>query len=316
MLLKICRHFCGWDEIIDIPRKNAVAVWTHTTYWDAFLMLLYKDAPIQFISVWNPRYFNSFTRPILHALRVIEAPRLEDRGLGGVSILVEQLKQFLRPDLTTILLISPKGTIAKKPWRTGYAFIAKALNWPVRAMLVNYEKKTISFGAEYTLSDLSIEKVGPLTASLQYDLSNSVTLIQERSEIRETPHDAFELMCCVDPLCLSNLCMLPPVVVLLSRFDPFGFIALAACIVSSFYHKSKEAKYKDLDALMAKIVIGGSLMRYWQNFRFLQASLLTASIFAFVSGQPRVPENKRGPYIVYHTIFHVLISLTAYSLVF
>lgn len=315
-MLKIIRHFLGWAEIDEsnVPTKNSVLVWTHTTYWDAFLMLLYKDTRrLQFVSVWNPRYFNFFTKPIFKLLKIVHAPRLEDRGLGGVQTLIRQLKEFEKPDVVTVLLISPKGTIQNKPWRTGYAHIANSLNWPVQSMLVDYEKRSIRFGKSYSVSNEST--IETLTAKLQKDLENSTTLVPSRSEITVRQHDQFELLCCADVLCLSNLCMLPACYELYQRNDPLFVLSFASFIYSSLYHRSKESKFSEIDSLLAKALIVTSLIKFWPSVGIQQLSLLGISLWFLYAGQPRKFQESRGPYIVFHTLFHIFISMTAYSLI-
>jgi 1-acyl-sn-glycerol-3-phosphate acyltransferase len=320
MFLRLIRHLLGWNEMIWVPKENTVLVWTHTTYWDAFIMLFaLNHSNVKFVAVCNPKFFNCFTKKFLNYLGFIEAPRLEDRGKNGIDKIIKQLQEIQNQNGPTCLLISPKGTVLNRPWRTGYRYIAEKLKWPIRALILDYEMRSITFSPNVFKPEFLASKEGPddntLMQLLHLDLEDSVSLNPDRSEVKVRAHDPFELLSCVDLVCMTNLSFLVPIAKLLFIGDYFlAIIASISFIVSTVYHFHRECKFSDLDNTFARLVIGISLIRYWFNVGPLQLTLLFCSFCALFAAYPRRCFEPRGRYVVYHSLFHILISLTALSL--
>ena len=42
-MLKYLRQLLGWKDPINIPQESCVIVCGHTSYWDAFISILYSE---------------------------------------------------------------------------------------------------------------------------------------------------------------------------------------------------------------------------------------------------------------------------------
>ncbi len=159
----------GWsfldDQAYQYMNNNArmVCVFSHTSYYDFFLMVLYYFAhPNQLThlkTLINPYYFNY----IGFFLRFV----------GGIpAIKVDNIVEELLKTPKSHFLISPKGTILKGEWRSGYYHIARKLNCPILALGLDYELKKIiicrpvlSIYDEHHIQDLlykDLSKIVPL----------------------------------------------------------------------------------------------------------------------------------------------------------
>ena len=144
-LIRSLRYICGWKPIETIPREDCVSVYCHTSYWEAFILFLYSQEAC-IITVIKPQLFTWWSSPFLRALGYIPGLRLEDRGSGGVLALINKVKKHKeKSNKPIIFLISPKGTIQNRPWRTGYKHIAQGLGWKIIPMIVDYSRRTIVF---------------------------------------------------------------------------------------------------------------------------------------------------------------------------
>ena len=294
------RWICGWKPISTIPTEDCVAVYCHTSYWEAFIVFLYsQDAHI--ITVVKPQLFTWWSSPFLDALGFIPGPKLEDRGSGGVQTIVRQIKakKKTRPIL---FLISPKGTIQNRPWRSGYKYIAAELGWPIVAMVVDYSRRTVVFRR---------------TSELQDALSEGCPRVPSRSEVPiHVTYDPFELIGVVDLVALSNLTMIPAIVLLFIRSDYLtGTLATTVFCVSWLYHSSCEKEYARADSYMAKALIVIALVRYYQSITIHLALTCALAFWLYYAGTPRNSGEFRGPYVVYHGLYHCVLSYAAYQLV-
>lgn len=181
----------GWSLVDDdifahIKKHNrTVLIYAHSSYMDFFIVLLYifsyPDRLINNLKILvQPRPFKYFGW-FLRYIGGIPASRLEDRNGGAVSRIAEELKPFNE----FLLLISPKGTISKAPWRTGYYHIAKALDVPLMIGAFDYEKR-ISCVSEPISSQLSESEV---RAYLLSKLADVVPLHPEASDTQLRPYD-------------------------------------------------------------------------------------------------------------------------------
>jgi len=304
-MLSFLRTCLGWNDPINVPIQSTLCVWTHTTYWDALMLLLYSSE-IRVFAVIKPQYFNMFTEPFLNWLGFIKAPRLEDRSGGGVKAIADQIR-VLSKGLPTLLLISPKGTIKNRPWRSGYKHIAIELGWPIRCMLVDYTTRTIKFSDDMVPDDSKLQNV----------LGHACPFVPARSELPiHDAYDNFELLCIFDSLIWTNLSMLPTILELyfIGKFYLF-FLALCTMIISMIYHRERESKFILLDKIFAKLLIFSCLWTFRSNITIDFTVHLCIALIFYWAGTGRKTGNFRGPYIVFHSIFHVLMSLSAWKLV-
>lgn len=171
----------GWSIPDECYYKNMfnedrlVIVFSHTSYWDTVLFLLYTWLyPIYtdyIVSLINPTTFEKYGS-ILSKMGFIPATRLEDKGKGCVKNVIDKLKDKPKSHL----MISPKGTLKKSEWRSGYYWIAKGLNAKVVVVGLDYQKKAPLFGAIHqTGNDLS-----KLEAKLKRDIGSITPLYPEQ----------------------------------------------------------------------------------------------------------------------------------------
>lgn len=120
--------------------NRSVVVFSHTSYADFCILILYLLAyPSDF------KYLRTLVKPqpfeymgwILRKLGAIPATKVDEKNGGSVSRIVEELKT----EEKSVFLISPKGTIVKREWRSGYYHIAKELDVYLMVAGLDYEKK-------------------------------------------------------------------------------------------------------------------------------------------------------------------------------
>lgn len=141
------------DQLFDKISKieKSVVIFSHTTYADFYIFTLYllafpdelKDVRI----LVKPQPFK-YAGWILRKLGAIPATKFNEYGGGSVAKIIEEVKDQEK----LIFLISPKGTIVKSEWRSGYLAIAKELKANFMVSGLDYEKKILklSDSIEYT----------------------------------------------------------------------------------------------------------------------------------------------------------------------
>ena len=160
--------------------QKMVCVFSHTSYYDFCIMVLYKLAyPYYFKNMKtliNSYYFTIMGR-FLYAVGGIPAIVKEHNVKRIVDSL--QQEQFM-------FLISPKGSILKKDWKTGYYYIAKQLNVPIIAVGLDYENKNIYIG-----KPINNQLEEPIIKNILYnDLSHIVPLHPEQENMIIRKHNA------------------------------------------------------------------------------------------------------------------------------
>ena len=84
-----------------------------------------------------------------------------------------------------MFLISPKGSILKKDWKSGYYYISKQINVPIIAVGLDYEQKTIYIGKPI---DNQLDE--PIIKNkLYHDLSKIVPLYPEQENMMIRKHN-------------------------------------------------------------------------------------------------------------------------------
>src|SRR5205085_1367497 len=124
--------------------QRAVLIFSHTSYADFYILLLYllsypdklKDLKV-LIKPQPFEYCFGYCGKLLRSLGAIPSSDLNEKHTGGTSRIVNELKQSEK----SLLLISPKGTIIKREWRSGYYHIAQSLNAKILVVGLDYEKK-------------------------------------------------------------------------------------------------------------------------------------------------------------------------------
>ena len=187
---KLILYLTGWkfidkdqmDRIYNIGNKS---IWTfsHTSTWDAIVLLLYKYAYPEYGKrlkfAVKPQVYDvlpKWTHSILDNIGFIKATAYENKNGGFVKFVVERLQK----EREFSFLISPKGMRDNSPWRSGYYVIAKELNCELVACGLDYEKKKIIVFDPITIENRTKEEIDRV---LQEKLEDIVPLNPECSEI-------------------------------------------------------------------------------------------------------------------------------------
>lgn len=138
----------GWQlipqETFDYLNKHdrLVIAFSHTSYVDFYIMTMYMLAyphELRFIRILvKPQPF-AYIGWLLRRFGAIPATRVDDHHGGAVTRIARELQE----EDKTLFLISPKGTIVKREWRSGYYHIARMLNAPLLASGLDYERRAI-----------------------------------------------------------------------------------------------------------------------------------------------------------------------------
>lgn len=138
----------GWQPMNEAVGRRlktfgrSVLVFSHTSYADFYIMLLYKFAywdelpPIRVVMKPQPFQYAGW---LLRNLGAIPAGEVGKKGSNSTSFITKQLDT----EKNWAFLISPKGTIDRADWRTGYYYIAKELQLPLTVVGLDYEIKDI-----------------------------------------------------------------------------------------------------------------------------------------------------------------------------
>ncbi len=182
----------GWSSIDDSvyhhvnKYKRTVLVFSHTSYADFYILLLYLLAnPVGF------KYVRVLVKPqpfeyagwFLRRIGAIPATKVEDKEGGAVPRINSELNQSER----FVFLISPKGTIERKPWRSGYYHIAHHFNAALMVAGLDYEQKCIKVSKEYFLTEYLDEST--LQSALQEELKDIVPLFPEDEVVEIRSHN-------------------------------------------------------------------------------------------------------------------------------
>lgn len=183
-------YVCGWqpleEEVMNTMNESdyLVCVFSHTSYYDFFFMLMYYFSNYKTLNnlrtLIKPDYFSSIGW-FLTRVGGIPATNIADKNGGATTRIVNALKSEPKGQL----LISPKGTILKGEWRTGYYHIAQQLEAKLVAIGVDYEAKKITIGKviDYQLPEVEIKH------KLYKDLSQIVPLYPEREMMKIRGYD-------------------------------------------------------------------------------------------------------------------------------
>lgn len=146
----------GWtvptsDLFEDYTKSKRVVLFSHSSYWDFVLLLLYWMAVP---SIMKDMYVVMKPQPFKYLGWLLEptfipATSISRGGLGFVDSTVRKL----RGKTTFQLMLSPKGTIIDAPWRSGWYYLARNLDVEVQVVGLDYRLKTVVFQPPRPLSD-------------------------------------------------------------------------------------------------------------------------------------------------------------------
>jgi len=188
---KIILFTMGWSFIDNdlfnqlTKHDRSVMVFSHTSYVDFYILVLYILAYPKRLhrvrTLIKPQPFE-YAGSILKYLGAIPSTRVEDKDGGAVNRIVSELNSLKQ----CIFLISPKGTIIKRPWRSGYYHIAKQLGAKLLVTGLDYEKKCIIVSPSYSCNDYSESSIQTI---LQSHISDIVPLFPDEEVVPIRSHD-------------------------------------------------------------------------------------------------------------------------------
>ena len=164
---------------------QTVIVFNHTTYADFYILALYILAyPYQLARakvLVKPQPFK-YAGWLLRKMGCIPSTQVEEKNGGAVPRIVKEMKAAGK----AFLLISPKGTIMRHEWRSGYYHIAQQLKAPIMVAGLDYEKKAV-ITSDYHISYNETEE--NIRYYLYHNLGNIVSLYPEREDFHTRVHD-------------------------------------------------------------------------------------------------------------------------------
>lgn len=293
----------GWQPLpsIPIPRRS-IFIFSHTSYWDFFLFLLYKGAyPAIFGSVFTLVKPQAFERWGWFLTRWGCLPATPREVTGGGSI--DRLVATLRDKEKFIFLLSPEGSRHRQEWRSGYRVLASQLDVPIWVGGLDYEKKKI-FLARPQPSD-SREDL------LQGIMSQIVPLHPERSFVRVRPHQR-HLVSVVDWQVMTSVVAMIGIVI--SLWSVSGWLALAGGVTGWFsclYHRSQESQYQLEDRWFVRLMVGLLIIsRPGVSFEVIAWGLVTLLVYWKAKGEGREITGRSVNYMRWHPWFHLLVMVT------
>lgn len=238
----------GWESlpinhIHELKNKNKkiVVIFSHTSYWDFWLIILYAMAYPGIMdnvyTVIKPQVFESWYGKILRDNNFIPATKLEEKNGGFVSNTVEKLKT---KDIF-MLMLSPEGTIKKNEWKSGYYYIAKSLCAKIVVAGFDYEKKSLVVIGPVDISDKTLHSAN---LYLQQNMSRIIPLNIKNSFVPIYPspqHNILNISFC-DYVSLSIFVTSVFILKNIIFHCPFSLIfhTMIYYTVSFIYHYTKE----------------------------------------------------------------------------
>lgn len=174
----------GLEELFS-TYKRIVIVYPHTSHYDATLMLLYKKAYPQF---GNKLKF--LVRPDLTEIPLLGNFLINNGAIPSVFIQIKnggrtkEIVDYLNTQSKFCFLLSPKGTIRKSEWKTGYYYITKGTGSYIMSLGFNYSKKEIVYNEvfPYKGDDINFPSEDYMRNYLQYQLRNIPQINPENVE--------------------------------------------------------------------------------------------------------------------------------------
>lgn len=332
-MLPRLNRIVGWADIKQHPHEDFVCVFGHTSYFDG-LIALFLCASIQFnmYVIGNPGLKAWYYMPFRALINVIIAPRNEIRNNNMTDVIANEFDVMRKAskkksDNSSVLMISPKGTIMNKPWRSGYYYIAKLLGIRIFPLIYSTSTRVLEFGEPVDPKTMTLEEC---TTNLQRQIAkhNMVNNINVEYELtcNECPYEAF---CCFDFCCISLLSFVPYLCTLLYEGNYYLFMSCLSAVICAWkYHMDKEGTiyvntnlnifilYQKMEAYYC-----GSIMASHILYMFMTKGLSMTFYILFMTGYlfyymstPRGKDVNRGKYVIAHSFYHILFGITAFSM--
>lgn len=177
---------------------RVVGVYSHTSFWDATILLLFKIAYPEILGyTYTLASFGEEDSIGGQLKRIINLPvwpvatgknfiRVQP---GRGNKIVDQITKYLKAKERFVFLISPKGTKEKERWRTGYYWIAKNLDCPIAAVGLDYERRKLTVSGLIYPTDIETTE-----RELKAKLRDIVPLYPEREDYEIRPYKPFNFI--------------------------------------------------------------------------------------------------------------------------
>ena len=298
-----------YDKVVKEPK--VVYIFSHSSLWDSVifsLMCIAKPEIYQDVyTIMKPQMFDKLGgrfKTLLESFRFIPATSRDTQGLGFVNNIVDRLvsKEKFK------IMISPKGTINKAEWRSGYYWIANGLSCKLAVIGLDYETKELKVGQVYSYDD---EK---LIDRLKTDLGTIVPLYPE-CEICNVDYNYADISV-IDPLILSTFISTFWCLTYTYSYNSFVYVCgLLSAIFSIAYHMNHEPD--TLLRILEFYICSFSLGVYFLSlcwYRIVPTDLswyflilLTALFYYSVSGRQH-HRKRTKTYIYIHSLFHLSLG--------
>lgn len=332
-LSKALRFCLNWKPLQELPTEDSVVLYLHSSYADCLPVLMNYDQPklkfCYFIAM--PQLFNRVTTSILRYLQFLPSTKLEDKNKGAVQNFVNEFRALQEErgnsKESVILFLSPKGTVKKRDWRTGYYHLAKTLQVPIYVVILDWIERDNRCYKVIDISDFETQTEPEIRAKLESYLAFAPPLNPERCEFElpamktENMYLIWNMLLPFD-LCVTSLIFFIPSLIKLYYLQKSIHVALLQCTVlcSYLYHRNNENLETDYGRAIHNLDISYSIA----TFLYFTATasyispfyifLTVISLFFYAIACPRGCSKHRGKYALLHPMFHVLAGLASYEI--
>ena len=258
----------------------------------------------------NPNYYTWATKWIFDLLHCIPSTCIKKRNGGLISHLVER---FMYKNES--ICLSPKGTVKKRPWRTGYYHLARELDVNIYPFVIDYEERKAWLGNPCNPNDNTEQWCQEfLVAQFQ----NGVEFNLDNVEYpRKTPSKyPYEHIFPFDFCLVSLLAFLPQIYILIQHgyylLGGASWISFCSAFVYHYYHEGNKKNIKwvrlieQTSVYVTFCLILLNAFPHYKTWGYSCYLTLLVGYFFLRCGYGRNPTTKRGKYYIYHSIFHIL----------
>jgi len=306
----------GWETQPHYPDKKRIIVFSHTSYWDVIVwLILFKKSSTNSFVLFDPRYYTWATKWLYDLLHCIPSTRLENRGGGLIGQLVERFRHK-----NESICLSPKGTVKKKAWRTGYYHLARKLSVKIYPLIIDYEERKIWFGEPCDPNNNTEPwcqefLVNQFKTGVDFNVEN-LEYLHPYNAVLQNP---YERLFPFDFCLVSLLLFLPQIFILLIHnyylLGGMSCVAFTSAFVYHYYHEGNKKNIKWIRLLEIGSVYSTFFLillkaiPYYKTLSYSCYSTLLLGYFFLRCGYKRDSTKKRGKYHIYHSIFHILGAL-------
>ena len=306
----------GWETQPHYPDKKRIIVFSHTSYWDVIVwLILFKKSSTNSFVLFDSRYYTWATKWLYDLLHCIPSTRLENRDGGLIGKLVERFRHK-----NESICLSPKGTVKKKAWRTGYYHLARKLSVKIYPLIIDYEERKIWFGESCNPNNNTEPwcqefLVNQFKTGVDFNVEN-LEYLHPYNAVLQNP---YERLFPFDFCLVSLLLFLPQIFILLIHnyylLGGMSCVAFTNAFVYHYYHEGNKKNIKWIRLLEIGSVYSTFFLillkaiPYYKTLSYSCYSTLLLGYFFLRCGYKRDSTKKRGKYHIYHSIFHILGAL-------